>query len=200
MKPLLGSLDAGLDFSACFDAKSRYRPYGFADDEEEASEPISSMWGTVDWGSLQRTCLASNAARYAHVDVANSSSSVVFRQPSDDDFDNADSALHFPQDKSRAVKSREKRTAIVYQVYDWTEWTVDALQYLRSLVMEMNLHTGGEYELVVLVAVADTNEAIFEFSEVYAQVMDGSVPKEFRNASMLFNTDLLKAWYPGATQ
>lgn len=152
----------------------------------------------MDWGLLQQTCIVRNKERYINVEFANSST--MFRFPVQSDIDNVDAVLHFP-DEARRIKSRpEKRTAVVYQVRSASEWTIDTLQYLRSLVMELNLHTGGEFELIVMVAAGDGEGPIFDVNEAYAQVLEESVPKELRRLSILFNTVLLKSWYPKATR
>ena len=203
--PLMGSYaSTGLDPSVCYDGRSRYRPYGFIDEDVQLLGASDVQWADLDWGLLQRQCLMQNNDRYEDVEPANET--LILRYPVQEDFDHVDEDIYFPDDHDRRVRAvkgpkYKKRSAIVFQIEASSgDWTIDTKQYLRSLIMEMSLHTGGEYELLLLVFVKDDDGPIFNNMGVHANVMGHSVPREFRNCAVLLNGRLLKQWYPKTYQ
>ena len=62
--------------------------------------------------------------------------------------------------------------------------------------MELALHSGAEYEVIILVEVKNITIPIFEDEEAYRQTLLKSVPAEFSDVTILFSRDLLEKWYP----
>ena len=206
-QPMFGSYDdTGLDSTTCFSSSARYRPYGYAEEADDglvkASAPSNIIWEDVKWGDLQKACIIRNRDRYEDMTAVNQSS--VFRYAEYSDLMNIDETLYFPKGPKLSKRKRrakgdpkyKKRTAVVFQMQESREWTLDTTQYVRSMVMELSLHTGGEYEVFVLVEVADDGEPIFNNRGVYHKIIERSVPREFQDISFLFNRKLLKHWYP----
>ena len=75
------------------------------------------------------------------------------------------------------------------------KWTEDHRQYLRALIMELSLHSGGEYEVFLLVHVKDDELPIFS-DPATVEALRNAIPEEFRNMALFFNTKMLEAWYP----
>ena len=167
-------------------------------------------WIDVRWGKLQRDCLARNAGRYEHVNFPNrtdvASTHDKFWMPTAKDRDEVASTLILPPDEpdkgasyrwwqeNRA--SYRKKQAIVLRTWDGNEWTVDTMQYVRSFIMELGLHSGLEYEVIILVEVKDCTIPIFENEKAYRETLLKSVPDEFSDITILFNRILLEKWYP----
>ena len=130
--------------------------------------------------------------------------SAVFRYAEYPDLANIDETLYFPKvpeptkgsNKANVDPKYKKRTAVVFEVQESREWTLDTTQYVRSMIMELSLHTGGEYEVFVLIEVLDDSEPIFNNRGVHHKIIERSVPREFQNISFLFNRKLLQHWYP----
>ena len=100
----------------------------------------------------------------------------------------------------KSAQKYKQRTAIVLRTEEGNEWTVDAMQYIRSMIMELSLHSGAEYEVIIMVEVLDANAHIFDSDASYQQMLNKAVPDEFKNISLLFNRQLLDKWYPKAGQ
>lgn len=62
--------------------------------------------------------------------------------------------------------------------------------------MELSLHSGGEYEVIILSEVKDDSKAIFDYEEDYRTTLNRAVPPEFRDITLLFNLALVRAWFP----
>ena len=197
--------DTGLDSTICIDSHARYRPYGevenAVDDMPVHSSSSEVVWEDVDWGDLQSKCRLRNQNRWENVKAAKSTT--MFRYPTEADVANVEETLYFPGDVSPQKKKNirggpkyKKRTAVVFQVTESKEWVLDTIQYVRLLIMELSLHTGGEYEVFILVEVEDDKEPIFNNPGVFRKILNRQIPNEFQSMSILFNRKLLKQWYP----
>ena len=217
-RPIIGSYsETGLESDFCFDRHARYDPYGYddefpsaADTQADHMEPSKVTWKDVRWGELQRECLARNQDRYEPVDFPNrtdvASTRDKFWMPAKKDHEDVDSALIFPPEQleegasyrwwqaNRA--SYKKKQAVVLRTWDGNEWTIDTTQYVRSFIMELGLHSGLEYEVIILVEIKDCTIPIFENEKAYRETLLKSVPDEFADITILFNRILLETWYP----
>ena len=210
--PFFGSFnETGLASDFCFDRHARYDPYGY---DEKASPkekmagrripPTSVEWDKVNWGDLQKDCYLRNEDRYEPFRRPNGST--LFRMPVQSDQSEVSSTLVYPpqeEEKGRSYrlwqakrKSYKERTAVVLRAWDGMEWTIDTMQYVRSYIMELSLHSGAEYEVILLVEVKDTTIPIFEDTNAYQDKLFKAVPDEFKDITLLFSRDLLEKWYP----
>ena len=212
---MFGSYNAtGLGSDFCLDRHARYDPYGYDEGDLEGlggkrkSNRASKVnWGNVDWGFLQGDCFLRNQYRYEPLQFANRTT--TFWTPREEDIQGIDSTLVLPdegpqQSKSyRLWKSSQRykpRTAIVLRTGESNEWTVDTMQYIRSMVVELSLHSGSEYEVIIMVESSDTSTKIFGDHASYQQILEKVVPDEFKNITILFNRQLLETWYPKVGQ
>lgn len=69
--------------------------------------------------------------------------------------------------------------------------------YLRSLVNELSLSSGGEYDIHILVHVKDNDIPIWSDDETYQRVLQESLPTEFRGLGTLWNEAQMLALYSG---
>ena len=212
---MFGSYDAtGLASDFCLDRHARYDPYGYDDGDLEGngekrkpSRPSKVQWDKVDWGYLQEDCLASNQHRYEPLQYVNRTKTLWV--PREEDIQDVDNTIVLPDDTSqesmsyRLWKSRrdyKQRTAIVLRTEEANEWTVDTMQYIRSMIMELSLHSGAEYEVAIMVEVKNDSAPIVDNDASYQQTLMKAVPAEFRNITILFNRQLLDKWYPKVGQ
>lgn len=212
---MFGSYKAtGLASDFCLDRHARYDPYGYDEGDLEgqgrkrkSNRASQVQWDKVDWGYLQGDCLLRNQYRYEPLEFVNRTT--TFWMPREEDIEDVDSSIVLPDDSPpesmsyRLWKSSRKyrqRTAIVLRTGESNEWTVDTMQYIRSMIMELSLHSGAEYEVIIMVEIQDDSAHIFDSDASYQQVLKKAVPDEFKEIAILFNRQLLDKWYPKAGQ
>lgn len=212
---MFGSYNAtGLSSDFCLDRHARYDPYGYDEGDLEGnggrrkiSRASKVQWEKVDWGLLQGDCLMRNQYRYEPLPPANRTT--MLWMPSEEDIEDVDSTVVLPDDGSqksmsyrlwKSGQNYKQRTAIVLRTWESNEWTVDTMQYIRSMIMELSLHSGAEYEVIIMVEIKDASARIFDSAASYQQTLTKAVPGEFKNNTVLFNRQLLEKWYPKAGQ
>ena len=184
--PHIGSSEMlGFDTKMCFDRYGRFGAYGLQSKDKPsrfASKPLHPInWEDVDWGSLQRQCISENENRF-NMDPR--------PMPNDDDYEK------LPPESHRYGPLRKQRTAILFRSYDGFKYTTDSIRTMRSVITELALQSGGEYEAFLLVQVKDTKKPIFDDPKEYENVVHDSVPKEFRNITVLWHEGLWGSLYP----
>ncbi|CAG7974360.1 unnamed protein product [Penicillium olsonii] len=193
--PMFGSHKAiGLDHNVCVDRYSRYGPYGL--DEFNGEEvpgfprPPRIFWGNINWGYLQSACYERNADRFDPT------------RP-DQHYTQHTLSLYPPEALSRVQRpkklgtlSYKSRSAVILRASDSMRWTPSHAQYLRSLIMELSLHSGSEYQLFFLIDVHNPSIDLENDEEAIQSLKQKIVPAEFRNMTILFSERLLERWYP----
>ncbi|KAK4215564.1 hypothetical protein QBC37DRAFT_281327 [Rhypophila decipiens] len=169
--------------------EGRYGPYGYG--EQEQSYNRSKVdWNSTDWQMLQKQCFTRNARRFPQGETI-------------DDSMMKHSRLRY-RDLSKPPRAPQwyefrasRRTAIVVRTWRGYEYKNEDLHYLRSLVVETALKTGGEYQVVLLVDMKDYEIDIFASEPNYLQALqDSGVPPEFESMAVLWDDRLLDTWYP----
>ncbi|KAL8824688.1 MAG: hypothetical protein Q9170_008075, partial [Blastenia crenularia] len=211
--PIFGSYkETGLGSGYCFERHARNAPYG---DEDEPSEspsdtlqPSKVNWEKVDWGRLQQDCYVRNWNRFE--EKKGNTPPLMFRFPNHEDTLHVNDTLILPDEGSESErasslkwlssgsKQHKRRNAILLRTYDEKKYTPDNLYHIRSMITELSLHSGAEYEVFLMVQIIDLDKHIFSDPAVYQEALDQYVPREFHNISILFNVPLLEAWYPKA--
>ncbi|CAG8407009.1 unnamed protein product [Penicillium salamii] len=175
--PMFGSHKAiGLDHNVCVDRYSRYGPYGL--DEFNGEEvpgfprPPRIFWGNINWGYLQSACFEPQSLALS---PRNSTT----------------------RDKKEARNfSYKSRSAVILRASDNMRWTPSHAQYLRSLIMELSLHSGSEYQVFFLIDVHNPSIDLENDEEAIQSLKQKIVPAEFRNMTVFFYERLLERWYP----
>ncbi|KAJ9303051.1 hypothetical protein DTO271G3_425 [Paecilomyces variotii] len=174
-QPMFGSYDAvGLDGHVSFDRYTRYGAYGLGEDEDSVTRwmrPAKVNWNQVKWGQLQEQCVERNANRFV-----------------DDAATDAGSEIPHPDIPG------EERTAVLIRTYIGKEYSENDLHVIRSMVTELALQSGGEYEVILLLHVKDESLDIQQ-EDVYREVLEENVPKEFWDMTVLWNTPLVAERY-----
>ncbi|KAI0134447.1 hypothetical protein BJ170DRAFT_575529 [Xylariales sp. AK1849] len=91
---------------------------------------------------------------------------------------------------------KEERTALLIRTYTGKEYSENDKQIIRSLVTELALRTGGQYQVFLFVQVKDTSINIWENDETYEWTLHRSVPPEFVDMTVLWNDDATLSTYP----
>ena len=86
------------------------------------------------------------------------------------------------------------RTAVVLRSWLHRDYTDDDLYYIRSIIMELSLLSGAEYEVVLLVDAKDTELPDPSDREGLDDLKKG-LPKELQDLAVFFNSKILEEWY-----
>jgi hypothetical protein len=178
--------------NVCTDRYSRYGAYGYGENENQEvpgfEKFINITWNEVQWGSLQRQCLGRNWDRYSDELIeTNRSNSYPFATPQ----------TRPPRRKAGSDSSLKyyPRSAVLIRTWHEMNWTENDLHHLRSLIMELSLNSGAEYEVFLMVHVKDHSLPIFSYSPTVEELKAKYIPAEFRDMVIFFNDKLLEAWY-----
>ncbi|KAL8819022.1 MAG: hypothetical protein Q9191_007819 [Dirinaria sp. TL-2023a] len=190
-----------------------------ADDMWLDNENVTEVnYSNIQWAKLQKTCAAKNGKRFA---ITSGWKSNLFQemgtsQKHADSADDAESGDDAASDTTKlgpgsaksngtdANASAKKtnlmhipRTAILIRTWWNYEYTPEDIIYLRSLVTELSLMTGGEYVVHFLIHVKDDNIPIWAEQRVYDRVLENSLPKEFRGMGTLWSERQMSLIYGG---
>ena len=197
----------GLDDNVCFDRYSRYGTVMRLDGEKpenilhwEAPKMVPE-WKDVSWGRLQNDCLRRNKARYHFGARLPTIKSRDKRMPDDSVInaalmEGAHVAKEMNGDDGEKRKKFHPRTAIL--IRSWTGYTYEEndIMAIRAMILDVSLHSGGEYEVFLLVHVKDSAPDIFSSTTLYKEVLDRNVPQELRSIAVLWNEAMFSSWYP----
>lgn len=90
-----------------------------------------------------------------------------------------------------AVAGEEGRTAVVLRTWDNYNYTESRRAWLRAFIAETALHSGGSHEVFLLVNVKDGDIRLDSDEDAYARTLRDSVPAEFRDMALLYNSRVL---------
>ncbi|KAK0630473.1 hypothetical protein B0T17DRAFT_490451 [Bombardia bombarda] len=191
--PFTGSYEAlGLDQS-WISYRDRYAPYGYGEDDEGYNRTRVD-WDRIDWGKLQNECFDRNAHRFP-----------TEAKPFDNmvdahrlDFRNR---TMIPEIRQWHDFNSTRRTAVVLRVWRGYEYKVEDMHYIRSLIVETALRTGGEYQVILLVDMKEYDRHIYDSTDTYQEALrNSSVPPELRSIAILWDDRLLENWYPAVNE
>ncbi|KAL4732869.1 hypothetical protein BDV11DRAFT_201185 [Aspergillus similis] len=96
----------------------------------------------------------------------------------------------------------EKRAAVILRAWHNMTWTENLKQYVRSLVMELSLHSGGEYDVFLLTHIKDDEIPLYTADgDSNAQhLKEKFIPREFWGMTIFFSEETLKTWYPAVEE
>ena len=161
----------------------RYGPYGYGEDEK--SYPFTKVdWNSVNWGQLQDRCLlAHRRDRVKGLEMLQSDAHPRFRLLGDGD----------PREPREEYTGRQ---AIVLRAWSTYDYKPEDFWSIRAMISEAGLAAEGEYTVVLLVDVKHENGSrIHEDDDFYQQILEESVPHEFRDIAVLFHESLQQSWY-----
>lgn len=165
----------------CTPAKERLGVFGHSSGEKQYDHPA---WSTVRWGQLQSSC-ANRFYGSTDADPAMPQRRLVrYLDPTDEDG-------HWPTSEHRSTH----RTAVVLRTWDAYQYSDNQLAWIRAIITELSLDTGGRFQVFMLVNVK--NNLLDPFDDtIYAQTLQSSVPEEFRDLALLYNEAILREMYP----
>ncbi|KAF2269462.1 hypothetical protein CC78DRAFT_575024 [Lojkania enalia] len=197
----------GLDGDICFDRYSRYSPYGLGFDEfaehvvDWKVPDTEPNWTYADWGRLQDECLEANKDRF-HPKARDA----IVKIPSTElpPAEVASSAFASPTGTSKSnMENRASRkpkyhhrTAVLIRAWTGYEFEENDLMAIRAMISELSLQSGGEYQVFLYVHVKDSRLPIFDDSELYAAILEESIPPELQDIAILWSESIFPKWYP----
>jgi len=92
------------------------------------------------------------------------------------------------------------RTAVVVRTWHDYQYDDEDLFYLRALINELSLQSGGEYTVHFLIHVKDDNLQIWSDDDTYQRVLDNALPEEFRGMGTLWSERQMSLIYGGVAE
>ncbi|KAJ5686040.1 hypothetical protein N7536_008659, partial [Penicillium majusculum] len=191
--PMFGSYQAtGLDGNVCSNRFSRLAAYGYG---SNTTHPASGVnWNETNWGSLQSQCFERNVGRYSPNGTNPRPISLTLPVHP------RVTARTLPRDQptsSPHISRYKPRSAVILRAWHDMEWSENLKQNVRSLVTELSLHSGGEYQVFLLIHIKDESIPIYtDDDEVMKEIKARFIPHEFQDMAVLFNEKTLESWYP----
>lgn len=106
-----------------------------------------------------------------------------------------------PVESETISEGKEKlpRTAVIIRTWGDYPYTPESIMYLRALISELTLQSGGEYHVHFLIQIKDENLPIWSDDETYKRVLEDVLPEEFRGMGTLWTERQMFLMY-GALQ
>ncbi|KAF4207770.1 hypothetical protein CNMCM6805_005170 [Aspergillus fumigatiaffinis] len=200
----------GIKDDVCFERFGRLGPYGFGYSVRKGGvgagleghrEGAERVWDDlppvdfrhVDWAAAQNRCVALNSHRFK--DLPQPRLNRFFSLPVG--VPKSSSQSQEKNEASQSKADRLPRTAVVIRTWHDFQFTPDDILYLRSLISELSLLSGGEYTVHFLVHVKDGNLQIWSDDETYERVLNDALPEEFRGMGTLWSEQQMALIYPG---
>ncbi|KAI9839838.1 MAG: hypothetical protein M1819_000028 [Sarea resinae] len=102
-----------------------------------------------------------------------------------------------PSAASSGGKKLLPRTAVIIRTWWDLKYTEESIIYLRSLISELSLLSGGEYTVHFLIHVRDDNMQIWADDDTYQRVLNDALPEEFRGMGTLWSERQMGLVYGG---
>ena len=219
---VMGSYDLfGMRKDVCFERFGRLGPYGLGyskrrggtgaamEGDREGSEAVWKQSPEVDfrevkWGEVLERCLAKNKDRFKPVSDGPNHffQTIASKAPDSEEVDSAKSSKEYtngtvreqPQAKHNKILPR---TAVLLRTWSDYEYDDEDIMFLRSLISELSVASGGEYQVHFLIHVKDDNKQIWADEDVYQEVLDKALPAEFAGMGTLWSERQMGLIYGG---
>ena len=191
------------------------------DGEKEGSSDMWSGVGKIQevdfrkvrWHETQTSCLKRNKHRFVQPTTRDKKDEHLFTKMNSDKNENTDPSENLRRRSNESLTLdttaheqilaeqeqflRLNRTAIVIRTWWDHEYSLEDIIYLRSMIAELSLLSGGEYTLHFLVHVKDDNVPIWADKQIYDRVLENSLPEEFRGMGTLWSERQMSLIYGG---
>jgi hypothetical protein len=216
--PVMGSnFLLGIQDDVCFDRFGRLGPYGLGyslsrggsgaqlEGDREGAEDVWLQSPEVDyrgvqWSKVQERCVAANKHRFADLPtprIDRFRAMPVGSLPLDEGMLAKLPAMERAEEPTSSSLIKLPRTAVVIRTWWDFRYTAEDHIYLRSIISELSLASGGEYVVHFLVQVKDDNAPIWSDDETYERILRDSLPEEFRGMGTLWSERQMGLMYGG---
>ena len=172
--------------------------------------PIEVDYTHVQWAAAQDACAYANSVRFGDGANTTSANEIFLNMHAGDVQSDARSHvvgrdISASSNQTKAVhgapptkaKTILPRTAIVIRTWWDRQYSMEDIIYLRSMIVELSLLSGGEYMIHFLVHVRDDNVPIWADRKIYNRVLENSLPKEFQGMGSLWSERQMSLIYGG---
>ncbi|GAM82850.1 hypothetical protein ANO11243_008360 [Dothideomycetidae sp. 11243] len=215
--PVIGSYEVlGLQNPGCFDRYGRLGPYGLGysrkyggtgtgiegDGREEAMERVWNAsleidYSKVNWADAQSRCAHKNRDRFQLSDHGEDRVLPVPTQMKSSE-ESSDLTKNLAEREVTSTRNEKlTRTAVLIRTWHDFQYDAEDILYLRALINELSLQSGGEYTVHFLVHVKDDNLQIWADEEIYQQTLDNALPAEFKGMGTLWSERQMGLIYGG---
>jgi hypothetical protein len=221
---VIGSYEVlGLRNDVCFDRFGRLGPYGLGYSKRRGGtgagmegdrEGIEQVWKAdaevdfreVQWAEVLGRCLEKNSARfYKPSKPSDNSFQSMAVSKRDGVYPGLRPPPYEPNVSNNTVQEQPKakqtkllhRTAVLIRTWWDYKYDDEDIMYLRALISELGVASGGEYQVHFLIHVKDDNKQIWADDDVYAEVLKNALPAEFAGMGTLWSERQMGLIYGG---
>ncbi|KAK2005511.1 hypothetical protein LZ32DRAFT_664323 [Colletotrichum eremochloae] len=207
-KPSMGGFDIlDMDGNICYERDTRLGQYGLTPQlHSKTGLPVD--WNNIEWGNLQKECLERNAPRFgsgkpnkylttAYPEIAKKYGKKTEMAKRRDSGPGAKDEIDGKLNTGDHTE-HEARTAVLLRTYTGKKYTENDKQVIRSLISELSLRSGGEYEVFLLLHVRDDSVNIKDDKE-RQNILDTHIPKEFHSITKPWNDQAVWDIYTALT-
>ncbi|KAF1940214.1 hypothetical protein EJ02DRAFT_456267 [Clathrospora elynae] len=215
---VMGSYETlGLRNDVCFERFGRLGPYGLGYSKRRGGtgagmegdrEGIEDVWkaGTevdyreVNWADAAGRCLEKNRERFQEQPKpqGNQFQTMATQKRANDDAASKTSFNGTVRVQPKAAYNKLlPRTAVLLRTWWDYEYDDEDIMYLRSLISELSIASGGEYQVHFLIHVKDDNKQIWADENVYQDVLKNALPAEFAGMGTLWSERQMGLVYGG---
>jgi Protein of unknown function (DUF3405) len=170
----------GLRDDVCWDRFGRFGPYGYGYDRKEGGLGLAEKSEKVGTNKIWS---AQPKVDWRKVDWASAQKRCYEKN-----------SVRFQEGNG---KKKVARQAYILRAFTGYKYDDHQILTLRAMITELNLKSGGEYDVHLLVQVKDDSIPIWTDKEIYQQTLEESVPEEFWGISTLWSEELMRLYYPG---
>ncbi|MCJ1407065.1 hypothetical protein MMC19_001135 [Ptychographa xylographoides] len=220
---VMGSYETvGLSNNMCFERYGRLGPYGFGysvrrggvgaglEGERAGADDVWKIDREVDytlvqWAEAQRRCSSKNSGRFQSLPELSTDDFTEMKVERADVLSTAATSLPAGTVTSNFTEQAGfakllPRTAVIIRTLHDFKYTSEDILYLRSLIAELSLLSGGEYTLHFLVHVKDDNIPIWADSDTHKRILENALPKEFQGMATLWSERQMGLIYGGLSE
>ncbi|KAI4125500.1 MAG: hypothetical protein LQ338_004202 [Usnochroma carphineum] len=188
------------------------------------SDGISEVdYSAIKWAKVQASCAKKNAARFTPTEQAGEDTFLGLNTDQEGalpggnaDDKSTDTEIdrtvgkrdtqHTPAAANQSAAnpgSANKnvtllpRTALLIRTWWDFQYSTEDIIYLRSLITELSLLSGGEFIIHFLIHVRDDNVPIWADRKIYDRVLENALPAEFRGMGTLWSERQMGLIYGG---
>lgn len=165
----------------------------------------------IKWGEVQDRCIEKNRKRfkaspkgrnhfYQTMAVGGPGIKPPYLQSGDSSLAAGSDSREEEKANSTLASDDKKllpRTAVLIRTWWDYKYDDDDLMFLRALISELSLASGGQYTVHFLIHVKDDNMQIWADDATYQRVLDESLPFEFRGMGTLWSERQMGLIYGG---
>ncbi|MCJ1372308.1 hypothetical protein MMC20_003531 [Loxospora ochrophaea] len=167
----------------------------------------------MNWADAQKRCAAKNEHRFQPKtffqgntfnnrgvdDTQMHGQSIKRRDDPPAEFMPTNQTQHSPSGSDTADKKvlSLPRTAVMIRTWWDFPYTQEDILYLRALIAELSLLSGGEFTVIFFIHVKDNQAPIWADQDYHDNVLKESLPEEFHGMGVLWNEKLMDLVYSG---